>query len=1132
MASSFSQYQNGIQPVQGIIQAGAQIGQFSQSGLQNFGNALANGIATYNENQGKADLVNAKAGQMAQQLQGYYGMLSKDPEYAKYADQILLPQIEKLKKIPELALPKKLGLLAGAEVAFNDFGNSIKMYDTMRANQLRRDIGQGETEMGNNRLVGQKPAIAKTKWNPNISGIENYNAFREQLSNARKAGFTGDDNDAIYNWLEDVKNNAADGAFEGLSPEQSYQIRGGVLDQIYALQEKLTAELSGATPYAGDVERSGMTTKDFLSTKTVVTDASGKPVSINLPSPSKGIDVLRFEDGKITGRINRGSVARYVNTERGLIRVEVNQEYPSDMLPDSIPTAVAPSAPAPVVVPPPPSASVPAPAPVPAALPPPPSAPAPVVTAPVPAPVPAPAPVPVIPLPPPAPAPAPAPAPVVRTPEALPPPPSKAAEAKPTSKPAGKTDISVQAYARSLGISEAEFTKAVKEYGVSAPEFYKQLQKDAESNGMSPEQWFKTINTPSTADALPPPESSASAPAAPEGLPAPEPKYVDPRSAEGQRARIQRRIEQGAYAGDDGNLRYDLEKGDTAAKVAKRFGLSLKKVEDLMKESGIDRNKSNVGDSIILGSSTIEGEMTEEEAAGVLGDAGTTGTAGPAGATAGLELKRSSASSPEEAALVREAWGADLRKHEKEIEASKRARSGLKGYLDSIIKGGKPYYGAETNMTGGWTNDEDFLVPEFDKQFPDSFFWDFTPATDRVEKGKRGTRPVEKDQFKGGLHFDNNLKETEAYIDSWKTILQIQKDTGTHSMWTGGRAGKLAFGEPWGVTEKIKAKEALEARIKQLDASIPTLEKNYASLKKTPPSYGDVKAKVMGETVPAGAGMADILPSMSEVQTTIGTREVTKDLTTEEKKTRLKSFLMERYKDSEGRSYIPSGFDAMYTALHPESAFKVIDTEIGPMFWDGNSFKQAQVSGKQMTTADVRESKRGIFGQQTEKGWIPEEVGQETGVFLAGLFNRSDADLTKFDEMAINNASGLAAIRGIKEVLKIPLHTIPIGKKRQEAYGRVQVYIAALKAAMRTDIVGVGTVSNFEQAMIAKAVPDPSEFWRLDDADWGRVYEIEKRLKNQLINTGAMKGVTVMFKEPEAEKNVEAALRTGNKNLK
>jgi hypothetical protein len=185
-----------------------------------------------------------------------------------------------------------------------------------------------------------------------------------------------------------------------------------------------------------------------------------------------------------------------------------------------------------------------------------------------------------------------------------------------------------------------------------------------------------------------------------------------------------------------------------------------------------------------------------------------------------------------------------------------------------------------------------------------------------------------------------------------------------------------------------------------------------------------------------------------------------------------------------------------------------------------------------MTTQDIRESKRGVFGTQTEKGWVPEEIGEGTGVYMAGLFNRSDADLAKFDEMAQNNAQGLAAIRGIKEVLKIPLHSIPIGKKRAEAFGRVQVYIAALKAAMRTDIVGVGTVSNFEQAMIAKAVPDPSEFWRLDDADWGRIDEIEKRLKNQIINTGAMKGVTVLIKEPMIEKDVESALRAGNKRLK
>jgi hypothetical protein len=434
--------------------------------------------------------------------------------------------------------------------------------------------------------------------------------------------------------------------------------------------------------------------------------------------------------------------------------------------------------------------------------------------------------------------------------------------------------------------------------------------------------------------------------------------------------------------------------------------------------------------------------------------------------------------------------------------------------LSEIVQGKLPY-GAETAWRSGFADNQDWLIPSFDSQFPEKTLWSGDETTGKAVG-----------------HSPNRLADTEAYKSTWDVIDKFHQQY-SNSRYTGGTWGKQALGKPFGVDEKIAAKEAFTAQIKALDANLPTLQSSLVKLRRTPPTYDELKAKAAGEIAPveAKSGLPENAPLMGEVQTTIGTKDVTQEYTAEEKKDRLKSFLMERYKDSEGRNYIPSGFDAMYQALHPESQFKVFQTEIGPMYWDGNSIKPApkQVA---VTMKQIRESKRGMFGNQTEKGWIPEEVGQGTGVYLAGLFNRSDADLTKFDEMAVNNASGLQALRGIKEILKMPLHSIPIGEKRAKAFGRVQVYIAALKAAIRTDIVGVGTVSNFEQTMIKLAVPDPSELWRLDDADKGRIDELEKRLKSQLVNTGSMKGVSVMFSEPSSEKDIESSLRSGNKKLK
>lgn len=1207
MASPFQRYQSGIEASTGnLVSAYGEMARQTAAGIGGFGDAVAEGINKYYEIKAKNDVVTGEGEQLAETLTGYYDVLSKDPEFQQYAESFIKPTLTSLQNLHELNFAKKAGVVAGAKAKYQDMSNSLNLYQKMREMKLKRDIAEGEGATKGKKASGSKPAIAITRWNPYKTADENYLDFKTQLDNARKAGFKGDDAEATHNWLNSVADDALNGTFEGLSPEQSEELRGGVQDQIYALREKLSDQLSGATPYEGDVMRSGMSAKDFLANRTVgaqtvVTDASGKPVSVTLPAPSSTKD------------INRGPIARFVNTKRGLVRVEVNQEYPSDMLADEPIKGLdalkgyvkGGSAPA---------ATTPAPEPAPAALPAPESsakpAPAVVKTEPTPAPKTLPSPSSSSPtsnaemiksveeqqagllqrineleawfksgandigtLPPqygevharggitavrnkyrnilnglkssynnnsdvlnnlrgktapselPAPESAkPAPAPVS---EALPAPASAPASTPAPAKKESTTtnkDLSIDSYARSLGVSYEQFEKSVADSGLPSYEFYKQLKTEAEKNGVSVEQFYKGMYA-TAEDALPPPPSKTpvAEEKAPEGLPAPEEKPVKIATREDKAKQF---LELGASQSNDGTIRYTVQKGDTPARIAKRFGMSQKALLDMLEEEGKQWKDVQVDTTIPLMKLYEEAPISEEEATSATStseessDASTETTSDGASKiqfskdgkvirpTTGEPIKTA------ETRFAQLAHGRNLTKAEREIEATKKSIVGLTRYIETLAKN-DTYLGASTNWYGGFTTNEDFYVPEFDQEFMD------------IDDTLGGTTNV-----KGGFAVTSNpLKETEAWKESWGVLYDIH-DKNSYSRYQGGRVGQAVFGDFWSADKKIEATERIKEQIAKLEAKLPTLVAERAKLGSRTPTYAEVVAAKKSDPASPVSSLPETAPLMGEVKTTVGTKEVSTDYTAEEKKDRLKAFLMERYKDSEGRSYIPAGFDSIYNALHPEANLRIIDTAIGPMYWDGNSYKQATNTGKQMTTQDIRESKRGVFGTQTEKGWIPEEIGEGTGVYMAGLFNRSDADLAKFDEMATNNASGLAAIRGIKSILKIPLHSIPIGKKRQEAFGRVQVYIAALKAAMRTDIVGVGTVSNFEQAMIAKAVPDPSEFWRIDDADWGRVDEIEKRLKNQLINTGAMKGVTVMIQEPEVEKDVESALRMGNKRLK
>jgi len=1189
MPSQFSKYQNGVQPVTGMLETGANLANIYNS----VGSSLADNITKYYEAKGKDEVVTGMGEQLTSTFAGYYDVLSKDPELKDYAETFIKPTLDSLSGLHSLNFNKKAGVVAGAQAKYQDMANSLNLYQKTKDMKLKRDINAGEDATKGSKMSGKQPAVARTRWNPYISGDENYNIFRTQLETARKDGFKGDDKEATYSWLQDVSDNTLNGTFEGLTPEQSERLRGPVQDQVYALQEKLSAELSGAEAYSGDIERSKQSARDMLGQNvdvsgahTVVTNASGKPVAVKIPAPASD------------SNINRGPVARYVNTKRGLIRVEVNQEFPSDMI--VAPTepnkgmdlsalkgyvkggsSTAAPAPAAVVAPAPAAVVAPEKVVAPAA-----------VVAPAPAAVVAPEKV----------APAPAATEPAPAPAKLPEPPSKTpapAPAATASVPAATEDydLSTRTYARSLGVPVAEFAQSVKDSGQPAYEYYRDLKKAAEEQGISVEEYYKGIHKPaeeepapaakSTAPAgTPPPESAkpVAADAPPKGLPEPERapiKFLKGREA--HNARAQDLIEKGGSPRADGSVRYVVQEGDTPSRIAKKFGMSLKALQDIFNEEGKDWNKIKTGDTVPVGKPYDDsaGDTSGDEGSADYSEAATDASteSEPLTPEATEEARKAAlakAFTNEEKSRQTQIWGGskkvldyykelqqDLLKEDPEkfdfnAWGQLKKTSELAGPLASgvtlaaqLIPIGRVVKGAQKGIQ--MTQAAEKLIANGRKFGIDPKKLDLlrkAKAEEVVDFFRGQTLKAGAEAFLIDLVgdiFDPNANDDGKYAGLSKDLV---------GKYEGGKGAEFSvqshiektlddirqirqYGlgidrEKLTATQKIKLGELLQAKITELQEVNTTAWEAGRTLIKKPYTFEEAKSAAMGAPKAAGGSgslLPDVAPLMSEVQTTMGTKEVTQEYSAEEKKDRLKAFLMERYKDSEGRGYIPANFEAVYQALNPASQFKVFQTEIGPMYWDGSSIKPAPKQ-EAMSLEKIRESRRGMFGRQTEKGWIPEEVGVGTGVFLAGLFNRSDADLTKFDEMAVNNASGLAAIKGIKEVLNIPLHTIPYDKKRQEAFGRVQAYIAALKSAMRTDIVGVGTVSNFEQSMIAKVVPDPSDFWRLDAADWGRVYEIEKRLKNQLVNTGSMKGVSVLFKDANDEKDIESSIRSGNKRLK
>jgi hypothetical protein len=91
--------------------------------------------------------------------------------------------------------------------------------------------------------------------------------------------------------------------------------------------------------------------------------------------------------------------------------------------------------------------------------------------------------------------------------------------------------------------------------------------------------------------------------------------------------------------------------------------------------------------------------------------------------------------------------------------------------------------------------------------------------------------------------------------------------------------------------------------------------------------------------------------------------------------------------------------------------------------------------------------------------------------------------------------------------------------------GEAAVEVMNLKAALRTDIIGVGTVSNFEQALIDKVIKDPTEFFSMESRDRAILLALANRIDRRIRNYGAAKGLTVQIRDTDSESGRYEALR-------
>ena len=317
MPNPFQRYQGGsFEPIQGLAQSGANIGQTIGSGIASFGENIAKGISAYNENKAKFDAAVAD-GEIAgsQLLQTQDAMVQAsgvDPELAsqylswdgqedevldtqalravsdnpflRYA-KLLQPARDGLEKLPTMALPKALATLNAAKGSMAMVDQQMKL-DSMVAQARLENVAAGlPNSVQKTRKVLSGPA-----------GVDANNSFFKNAEQIRaglvKSGVTPEEVEAgVRDYISKVESSIAT---SGATDEQKAEFA----DSIAKYREGLRTDTGEVTDYGRE---------DDYVTKAVADAYAAGQAALKAPTP-EGDALARMSESAATN-INAKRVA-------------------------------------------------------------------------------------------------------------------------------------------------------------------------------------------------------------------------------------------------------------------------------------------------------------------------------------------------------------------------------------------------------------------------------------------------------------------------------------------------------------------------------------------------------------------------------------------------------------------------------------------------------------------------------------------------------------------------------------------------------------------------------------------------------------------------------------------------------
>lgn len=219
--------------------------------------------------------------------------------------------------------------------------------------------------------------------------------------------------------------------------------------------------------------------------------------------------------------------------------------------------------------------------------------------------------------------------------------------------------------------------------------------------------------------------------------------------------------------------------------------------------------------------------------------------------------------------------------------------------------------------------------------------------------------------------------------------------------------------------------------------------------------------------------------------------------------------MMKFFTDKYG--YVPASFEESFKSIYPEANFKTMETPYGVFMYDGKDWKQVQMQQvKPPSRKELAEEKAVSFGKlQPDSSIDINEFGElvpNSGVYVRGIFGGTPTEAFQFRTQMLEGSNAKKAVARLTEINDMVGESMPWNSK---VWGEAKALLPQIKAGLRTDIIGVGTVSNYEQELINDVVANPALFWSLESSDRAKLAVIMDKISNKLVQAPANYGLEV-----------------------